>query len=130
MEKVKENTDSMAFGDCTFQITTANEIRLKALCKYAEMLDYVTNAEEQACVDGLINSLLEQAMVKRIGELYKKHGFDSAQDFIDQLNACKDGEEVRHEVQEAEKISYQKAHDEILSHVPIPDTQTKFDFAK
>lgn len=117
------NPDLLEKGDITFTITAANESRLNALCKYSEMLDYVTRANEKASVDGLINSLLEQATMKRIGELYKKHGFDSAQDFIDQLIGCKDGEEVRHEVTEAEAVSYKKAHDEILSHVPVSDNQ-------
>lgn len=122
------NTDIESKGDVTFVITSANEQRLQALCKYSEMLDYIVKADEKASVDGLINSLLEQAMVKRINELYKRHGFDSAQDFLERLEACADGEEVRAEVVEAEAVSYKRAHDEILSHVPVPSDQMVLPF--
>lgn len=122
------NTDIESKGDVTFVITAANEQRLRALCKYSEMLDYIVNADEKASVDGLINSLLEQAMIKRINELYKRHGFDSANDFIERIESCADGEEVRSEVVEAEAVSYKRAHDEILSHVPVPSDQMELPF--
>lgn len=132
MVKPKEETDKMAWGDCTFQITTPNEIMLKALTKYAMMLDYVTQAqeEEQLSVEGVINSILYNGMNKMIRELAKKHGFEDSSDFMDCMSACEDGEEVATEIKHHERSEYQRQHDDILSHVPIPDTQAKFDFAK
>ena len=41
-----DETDNTIFGDCTFKISTANQLLLDALIKYAMMLDVVTNAEE------------------------------------------------------------------------------------
>ena len=132
MVKVKEQTDSMAFGDCTFQITTANEVMLKALTKYAMMLDYVTQAqgEDQLNVEGVLNSILYNGMSKMIKDLVKKHGFEDSIEFMDVMNSCKDGEEVANEVKHHERAEYQKVHDDILCHIPMPDTQAKFDFAK
>lgn len=127
MVKVKENTDSMACGDCTFQITTANEILLKALTKYSMMLDYVTQAGETELlnIEGLINAILFDGMTRRIKELAKKHCFDTQEEFIDCMAACKDGEEVAIEIRCSECNFYKKMHDEILSQIPVPDTQKK-----
>lgn len=132
MVKVKENTDSMTFGDCKFQITTANEIMLKSLTKYAMMLDYVTQAqvEDHLNVEGVLNSILYNGMTRMIKDLVKKHGFEDVTAFMDVMTSCKDGEEVANEIKHHERAGYQKQHDEILSHIPIPDMQTKFDFAK
>lgn len=132
MARSKEQTDSMAFGDCTFQITTANEVMLKALTKYAMMLDYVTQAqgEDQLNVEGVLNSILYNGMSKMIKDLVKKHGFEDPTEFMDCMNGCADGEEVANEVKHHERVEYQKTHDEILSHIPLPDKQSKFDFAK
>lgn len=132
MAKLKENTDKMAFGDCTFQITTANEIMLKALTKYAMMLDYVTQAqgEDQLNVEGVLNSILFNGMSKMIKELVKKHGFEDTMEFMDCMNACSDGEEVANEIKHHERNEYQRQHDDILAHIPVPDNQGKLDFAK
>lgn len=127
MVKVKESTDSMACGDCTFQITKANEVLLKALAKYSMMLDYVTHADEseQLNIEGLINAILLEGMTRRIKELAKKHCFDTQEDFIDCMSSCKDGEEVAIEIRCSECNFYKKMHDEILSQIPVPDTQKK-----
>lgn len=134
MKRIKKfadtNPDLIEKGEITFVISSANESRLRALCKYNAMLDYITHSEECATVDGLINSLLESAMTKRIGELYKRHGFDSSCDFVGIVNACNDGAEVRNCIIEAENVMYKREQSEILSHTPIPDLQNKFDFAK
>jgi hypothetical protein len=117
-------------GDCTFPITFPNEVMLKALSKYAMMLDYVTNAkdDEKLNIDGLINSILYEGMTKRIKDLVKKHGFEDSQEFIDCMAACKDGEEVSVEVKNQEKVFYQTAHDEILAHIPMEDRQKALPF--
>jgi transcription elongation factor Elf1 len=127
MVKVKESTDSMACGDCTFQITMANEVLLKALAKYSMMLDYVTHADEteQLNIEGLINAILLEGMTRRIKELAKKHCFDTQEDFIACMSSCKDGEEVAIEIRCSECNFYKKMHDEILSQIPVPDTQKK-----
>lgn len=131
-KKKEEPTDNMPFGDCTFQITTANEVRLKAMSKYAMMLDYVVDADnaEKLNIDGLINSILEEGMVKRLKELSKKHGFESPEDFVESLLACQDGEETAYEIKEQERSFYQKMHDEILSHISVEDNskQKSFEF--
>lgn len=127
MVKAKESTDSMACGDCTFQITMANEVLLKALAKYSMMLDYVTHADEteQLNIEGLINAILLEGMTRRIKELAKKHCFDTQEDFIDCMSSCKDGEEVAIEIRCSECNFYKKMHDEILSQIPVTDTQKK-----
>ena len=132
MGKKKEETDDMAFGDCTFKITTANEIMLNALSKYAMMLDFVTDSKGDNAlnVEGLINSILFNGMNRMIKDLVKRHGFESSEEFIDSMRACKDGEEVSIEVKHHECEEYQRLHDDILAHIPIDDKQCKFDFAK
>lgn len=122
---MKNETDNMPFGECTFQITTANELMLNALTKYSMMLDYVTKAtdDETLNIEGLINSILSEGMQRRIKELVKKHGFDDASDFIDTLSACSDGEKADIEIRNREQTFYQKTHDEILSFIPIEDKQ-------
>lgn len=128
--KTKEETDLMSFGDCTFQITTANEMMLSALSKYAQFLDYKTNAAqaEQLNIDGLINSILSSAMERRIKELVKQYGFDGADDFIDVMTHCEDGEEVSVELANHARIALQKEHDEILSHIPMDSPQRELPF--
>lgn len=132
MGKKKEETDGMAFGDCTFKITSENEIMLSALSKYAMMLDYVTQSkdEDSLNVEGVINSILYNGMSKMLKDLVKRHGFESQDEFIDCMNCCKDGEEVMNEVKQHECTEYQRLHDDILAHIPVEDKQAKFDFAK
>jgi hypothetical protein len=103
---------------------------LDSLIKYAMMLDIATNAgvEEQLNVDGVINSLLSEGMIKRVKDLSKRHGFDSSSDFVETLNLCKDGEEVKAVVREQELEMLKKTHDEILSHIPLEDSQKKLEF--
>lgn len=126
----KNETDNMPFEDCSFQITTANELILNALIKYSMMLDIVTGSEgdEQLNVDGLLNSLLCEGMTKRVKDLVKRHGFDSVDDFTETLNACKDGNEALQEVKLHEQTMFQKMHDEILSHIPLDDGQKTLNF--
>ena len=130
MAKPKEQTDLMAFGDCSFQITMANERMLKSLSKYAMMLDYVTCAEGEKLlnVEGLINSILYNGMSRMIKDMVKKHGFEDQEDFIDCMNACKDGEEVSIEIKHHECSAYQKMHDDILAHIPLDDKQKSLEF--
>lgn len=125
MAKAIENTDSMPFGDTSFQITTANEMMLVALIKYSQMLDFVTGAkgEEMLNVDGLINSLIADGMNRRIKDLVKKHSFEDAAEFVECLGACNDAEEVFSEIKQHEMQFYQKTHDEILSHIPLDSAQ-------
>ncbi len=128
--KTKEQTDLMSFGDCSFQITTANEMMLSALSKYAQYLDYTTNAaqDEQLNIDGLINRILCASMERWIKELVKQYGFDGADDFIDVMTHCENGEEVSVELANHARISLQKEHDEILSHIPMDSPQRELPF--
>lgn len=123
-------TDNITFGDCTFRITTANNLMLDALIKYAMMLDVITNAgdAETLNVDGVINSILAEGMAKRTKDLSKRHGFDTSGEFVETLNLCKDGEEVKAVVRDQELEMLKKTHDEILSHIPLEDSQKKFEF--
>lgn len=116
-----------AWGDYTFKITVNNMLNLETLCKYALMLDWVTKAkgEDELSIDGVINEVLNDALLKRVKELAKKHGFADAHDFTESLDGCKDGEEVAHVIREAEQMSYERTHDRILMHVPMDDRQKK-----
>lgn len=132
-EKFTEDTGSMAWGDYTFKITVDNMLNLETLCKYAQMLDWVTHAKDENSlnIDGVVNEVLDEALSKRVKELAKKHGFADAHDFTESLDGCKDGEEVAHVIRESEQLAYERAHDRILMHVPLEDRQKSlFDNAK
>lgn len=120
-----ESTDAMSADSISFDITMANEMMLTALTHYSEMLDYVTQAkdEEKLNIDGLINSIIAEGMMKRIKDLVKRHSFDSHEDFIDCMCGCNDAEEAYSEIKSHEASAYQKMHDEILSHIPVEDAQ-------
>lgn len=124
---MRNETDNMKFGDCTFQITTANEIMLKALIKYSMWLDYVTaaNEDEMLNVEGLINNIIAEGMQRRIKDLTKKHSFEDVEEFIDCMTCCSDGEEVASEIKSHELSFYRKTHDEILAYIPIEDKQMR-----
>jgi uncharacterized radical SAM superfamily Fe-S cluster-containing enzyme len=124
-KKVLNNTDSMAFDTYQFQITSGNAVMLSGLVKYAQMLDFVTEADdaEQLNIDGLINSILAEGMTRRIKDLIKRHNFESMDDFLDSMTYAKTGADVAEVVKQKERDYYQKTHDEILSHIPIEDDQ-------
>ena len=128
--KTKEETDLMGFGDCTFQITTGNEMMLSSLAKYAQYLDFRVKAgqDEQLNLDGLVNKILSDAMERRIKELVKQYGFDNRDDFIDVMTHCADGEEVAIELANHIQIALQKEHDEILAHIPMDSNQRELPF--
>lgn len=131
--KFADDTGNMAWGDYTFKITVDNMLNLETLCKYAQMLDFVTHAkgENELNLDGVVNDILDEALSKRVKKLAKKHGFADAHDFTESLDGCKDGEEVAHVIRESEQLAYERAHDRILMHVPMEDRQMKlFDDAK
>ena len=130
--KFTDDTGNMAWGDYTFKITVNNMLNVETLCKYAQMLDFVTNAkgENELNIDGVVNDILDEALSKRVKELAKRHGFMDAHDFIESLDGCKDGEEVAHAIKESERMAYERAHDRILMHVPIEDRQKKLFDAK
>lgn len=123
--KLLNNTDSMVFDTYQFQITSGNAVMLSALVKYAQMLDYVTNSDEseQLNIDGLINSILAEGMIRRIKDLVKRHNFESQEDFIGNMTCARDGNAAQNIVHQKELEFYQKTHDEILSHIPIEDDQ-------
>lgn len=125
MKSDNDNTDQMAWGDYTFKITAGNMLNLSTLCKYAQMLDFVTKAEseEQLNIDGVINEVLDEALSKRVKELAKKHGFMDADDFIKDLDGCEDGEEVAAAIKRSEQAAYVRAHERILAHIPLEDRQ-------
>ena len=131
--KFTDDTGNMAWGDYTFKITVDNMLNLETLCKYAQMLDWVTHAkgENELNIDGVVNEVLDEALSKRVKELAKKHGFADAHDFTETLGDCKDGEDVAIVIRESEKLALERAHDRILMHVPMEDRQKKlFDNAK
>lgn len=127
MVKKKENTDAIAWGDYTFKITASNMVNLATLCKYAQMLDFVTNSqgEDQLSIDGVVNEILFKALDKRVKELASKHGYMYANDFIEDLSKCNDGEEVAHSLKRAENTALHVMHEKILAHVPLDEKQMK-----
>ena len=96
---VKEETDMLNVGDFTFCVTGGNDMKLRALIRYAQFLDYRAQANEEngneLSVDGLVNYLLSNAMDKMIKDIIKKHSFESEDDFYDTIGECKDGEELK-----------------------------------
>ena len=62
--KFTEDTGNMAWGDYTFKITVDNMLNLETLCKYAQMLDFVTHAkgENELNIDGVVNDILDEAL--------------------------------------------------------------------
>ena len=131
--KFADDTGNMAWGDYTFKITVDNMLNLETLCKYAQMLDWVTHSVEadRLNIDGVVNEVLSEALSKRVKELAKKHGFESAHDFTEALDDCQDGEDVEHVIRESEQAAYQRARTRILAHIPFEDRQMKlFDDAK
>lgn len=116
--------------DCTFKMTVSNNIKLMALAKYAMMLDWVTNAKGDECLntDGIINLILDEGMTRRVKDIAKKHGFYDSDDFITTMSDCGDGEEVTYAVRYKERNYLQRAHDEILKHIPSDDKQKDLPF--
>lgn len=118
--------------DCNFRMTISNHIKLKALAKYAMMLDYVTNAKCEECLntDGIINLILDEGMTRRVKDIAKKHGFYDSEDFITTMDDCGDGDEVMYAVRYKEHNYLKRAHDEILKHIPSDDKQKDLPFDK
>lgn len=130
--KKKEETDSVAFGDCTFKISVDNNRMLSAFSKYAMMLDFVTHSqgEDSLSIEAFLNMILYDGMKKLLKDLVKRHGFYDLDEFMNCMMSCSDGEEVSVEIRKHESAEYQKLHDDIMSHIPVEDKQNKFDFAK
>lgn len=132
MKKKKDVTQEVPLsslgGDTVqFRVSNDNMRAIEALCKYAQMLDLVTNAEdgERLSIDGVVNDLLNDATGKRLQKIVKKHGFVDLDDAIQTLNDCADAVEVVAAVRNAEKAAYEREHSRILAHVPIEDRQGK-----
>ena len=125
MDKAKsiDDTGSMAWGDYTFRITVDNMLNIETLFKYAQMLDFVIGSRDKfkLNMDGVVNEVLDEAVSKRVKALAKKHGFESTGDFIESICECKDGEEVSNAIKQAEHLAYVRAHNKILSLVPLYD---------
>ena len=80
----REYTDTLNTGECTFQITGANDIALRVMGKYMMMLDNVASSmggSDLLNMDGLINFLLDDALNRNIKEIVKRHGFANSSDF-------------------------------------------------
>ena len=115
-------------GDITFEVTESNEKKLKALSMYSRVLDLIVGGEERLSFDGLLNSLIDEVTDKRIKALKSKHGFDDENDFIDIMCESADPAEALSSIRMAEKLSYRKMKDLILSQMPVLDGQkTLFD---
>ena len=117
-------------GVCSFEITENNNRKLKALLKYAEMLDYIAQKSAQEPIDsinadGVINELLDDITDKRVKALAKKHSFEDDQDFIDCLGMCENAERAFEIIQNSERAYYRKAHAKILEQIPVDDKQAR-----
>lgn len=123
MAKKSVNASNKEAGIITFSISEPNERALNAMLKYLQRSEYLLKPEEVITIDGVINDALECAFCAKIKYLSKKHGLNSDGEFIDLLNACKDGKEVCRVIAEAETVEMQKDYDRILSQIPMPDTQ-------
>lgn len=91
----REYTHTLNTGECTFQITGANDIALRVMGKYMTMLDNVASSmggSDLLNMDGLINFLLEE--VKAV---------------------CSQRENER----------LIQMHEQILSQIPVDDLQQK-----
>lgn len=120
-------------GIYSFDITDSNARKLRSLLKYAEMVDEIIEKDpadtgERLNADGVINELLDEITDKRISDLRKRHCFESADEFIDLVGACEDGEDVKTVIESAEMAYYKKYHTNILSQIPEEDRQGKLDF--
>lgn len=115
-------------GDITFEVTESNEKKLKALSMYSRVLDLIVGGEESLSFDGLLNSLIDEVTDKRIKALKSKHGFDDENDFVEIMCESADPEAALSSIRMAEKLSYRKMKDLILSQMPVLDGQkTLFD---
>lgn len=123
MTKKAVNTSNKEAGIITFSISETNEKALNAVLKYLQRSEYLLNPEEVITIDAVINDALERAFCAKIKTLSKKHGLNSGGEFIDLLNACKDGKEVCRVIAEAETVEMQRDYDRILSQIPMPDNQ-------
>lgn len=129
---VKEQTDVLNVGELTIGFTGGNDMRLRALIRYAQFLDFRIGEDgesgEGLSVDGLVNYLLSNAMDKMIKDIIKKHSFDGEDDFYDTVAGCKNGEELEVAIREKERAAAEKLHGEILAYVPIDDGQKCLSF--
>jgi len=121
-------------GVMSFEVTDSNNMKLRALIVYAQVLDYVVSQTEKNAetlnADAVINSLLDDITDKRIKELVKRHGFESDNEFIEVVGACRNAEEALSVIKEAEISYYKASHEHILSQVPFDDKQLKLSFDK
>ena len=124
----REYTDTLNTGECTFQITGANDIALRVMGKYMTMLDNVAasmGGSDLLNMDGLINFLLDDALNRNIKEIVKRHGFANSSDFFEAIADCKDGEEVKAVCSQRENERLIQMHEQILSQIPVEDLQQK-----
>jgi hypothetical protein len=121
---------NMSYSNCTFKISKPNLVQLNVLLKYAMMLDFVADADvaNTINIDGLINSILDECMSKRIKDLTKRHGFNKSQEFVSTLTACMDGEEVYAEIKKHELETLNQQHASILRYVPAESRQLDLPF--
>lgn len=126
-KKIVDNTGATEF---TFMITGFNLDMIEALCKYAQMLDFVTASpkEEALCVDSVLNSIINDALLSNIKEKCKRHGFMDCEEFIESMRSCEDGEEVASTCRYREKVRMKTERDNIYSHTPVEDAQRKIKF--
>ena len=118
------------FKDFSFRISGENMIMLCAMVKYCQMLDYVSNADDDSKIsmDGIVNSIIALHMAREFKVLAKKHGFDSVNQFTSRLVGCDNGEAVYNEIQNQEFISLCAARNVILSYTPVESKQKTINF--
>jgi hypothetical protein len=120
-----------ASGECTFTLTESNEKKLRALSMYMRVVEEVSRPKqdgEPLCIDGLMNTLIDQVTEQWIKDLVKKHGFMDSQDFVSIACACKDEAELFDIIQKLEKCRYIVMYKKILEQIPIPDKQKDLPF--
>lgn len=118
------------FKDFSFRISSENMIMLCAMVKYCQMLDYVSNADdnEKISMDGIVNSIIALHMAREFKVLAKKHGFDTVNQFTSRLIGCDDGAAVYDEIQKQEFLSLCATRNVILSHTPVESKQKTINF--
>ena len=117
-------------GVFSFEITESNNQKIHALILYAQMLDLVVTGDpgndmEHINADGVINELVNDITDRRIKELCKRHGFTGIEEFVDAIGSCEKASDVLAVIQNAEKFYYKRAHEQVLSQIPVEDKQAR-----
>ena len=126
-----DNTnENIQNGDITFGIIGPVERKLKAFMRYTELLDFVLSEDEKLNTDGAINMLLDKVLDCELKKLAKQHGYTNQDEFIEKMLEAKDGKEAHDVIVDGQLTMYKTQHQEILSHIPVPEDQMVLPFTK